>query len=71
MATATKTKPAASEALVREFTVKKATPNAVQYIEELSPGETRGAIGSIYLLKSELAKMTNTARIRVTVEGVG
>lgn len=69
MATATKTlvKP---KSLVVEMTFEKDTPGTNRFKENVEEGE-RGAIGTLYVTKKALAGMTNTKRIRVTIEGIG
>lgn len=68
---ATATKAAARPIVTAEFTHEKETKGAVQYKQDLEPGVLRGEIGSIYLTKASLAKVTGTKRIRVTVEAIG
>lgn len=54
-----------------EFTHKKDTAGAVQYQQDPPPDGSRPEIGSLYLTKATLAKVTGTKRIRVTVEAIG
>lgn len=67
----TATKPAASKPLVREFDYEVEKKHSIRYKEANVPEGTLPTLGSIYVQKSELAKMTNTKRLRVTVEGIG
>lgn len=72
MATAAaKTKAPASAPLVLEFTFEKDTPGTNRFKEDNVPEGERGAIGTLYITKKAVAKMTNTRRIRVTIEGIG
>lgn len=64
-------KAAASAPFVAEFKHKKDTKGAVQYEQDAPANGARPAIGSLYLTKEELARHTNTGRIRVTVEFIG
>lgn len=57
--------------VIAEFEYAKDTQNAIQYQQDKPADGTRPAIGSIYLTKAALAKVTGTKRIRVTVEAVG
>lgn len=65
---ATATKKAAPSTLVREFSVKKSTPNTIAFQEDEPADGSRPAIGTIYVTKAALTGLGDTKRIRVTVE---
>lgn len=67
----TSTKAAARPIVTAEFEYAKDTQNAIQYKQDEPTDGSRPAIGSIYLTKAALAKVTGTKRIRVTVEAIG
>ncbi len=59
-----------AESLQVEFTKEKETKNAVRFTEVLGDRE-RGVVGSIYVLKADLAMLGDPDDIVVTITPVG
>ena len=49
------------------LTKEKETSNAVQFKENVAPGRSRGAVGSVYLLKTDWADIGSPNVIEVSV----
>jgi hypothetical protein len=56
------------EAIAVSFTKKKETKNAVQFEEDVAEGRSRGVVGSIYVLKDDLAAIGNPQHLNVHIE---
>lgn len=52
------------------FKPKKETDNTVAFAEVLPRGRKRGVVGTLYVLKDELAKMGNPSELTITIKGV-
>ena len=50
-----------------QFTREKETKNAVRFQEMVEDGRERGVVGSIYVLKSDLAEIGNPDKLLVTI----
>lgn len=71
MSPAAKGASAPANSLVLDFDFDHETKGTNQFRETGVPEGGRGAVGTIYVTKAALAKMKNTKRLRVTIEGIG